>query len=115
MSYFRTTLLSEYIVDGCLISDDKPKCDFLLLNCTKKIAYFVEIKGSDLSRAIEQIDRSIDLLHKDFQEFSVEARIILTRVNTVDLRSSKFIRLEKKLKKYGGGLIKQSREMTEQN
>jgi hypothetical protein len=107
--------LSKYRVDGCLINDDDSKCDYLLLNCTKEVSYFVELKGSDLIKAVEQIDRSIDILHKDFKEYSVEARIVLTRVNTTDLKSSKLIRLESKLKKLNGKLIKQTRQLTEIN
>ncbi len=107
--------LSKYRVDGCLINDDDSKCDFLLLNCTKGISYFIELKGSDLIKAVEQIDRSINVLHKDFKEYSVEARIVLTRVNTTDLKSTKLIRLESKLKKLNGTLIKQTRQLTEKN
>lgn len=107
--------LTKYRVDGCLIKDDDSKCDYLLLNCTKEISYFVELKGSDLIQAVEQIDRSIDILHKDFKEYSVEARIVLTRVNTTDLKSSKLIRLESKLRKLHGKLIKKTRQLTEKN
>lgn len=107
--------LTKYRVDGCLINDDNSKCDYLLLNCTKEVSYFVELKGSDLIKAVEQIDRSIDILHKDFKEYSVEARIVLTRVNTTDLKSTKLIRLESKLKKLNGKLIKKTRELTEKN
>lgn len=107
--------LTKYRVDGCLINDDNSKCDYLLLNCTKEISYFVELKGSDLIKAVEQIDRSRDILHKDFKEYSVEARIVLTRVNTTDLKSTKLIRLESKLKKLNGKLIKKTRQLTEKN
>lgn len=107
--------LSKYRVDGCLIKDEDTKCDYLLLNCTKEVSYFVELKGSDLIKAVEQIDRSIDILHKDFKEYSVEARIVLTRVNTTDLKSTKLIRLESKLKKLNGKLIKRTRQLTEKN
>jgi len=107
--------LSMYEVDGCLIKDNGCKCDFLLLNCTKKISYFIELKGSDLMRAIEQIERSIDVLHKDFKDYSVEARIVLTRVNTTDLKSIKLIKFENKLKKLNGKLLKQTRELVEKN
>lgn len=108
-------ILSKYKVDGCLIDDEDSKCDFLLLNCTKEISYFVELKGSDLIKAVEQIDRSINVLHKDFKEYSVEARIVLTRVNTTDLKSTKLVRLESRLKKLNGKLIKQTRQLTEKN
>ncbi|NOU17426.1 MAG: hypothetical protein HOO91_07705 [Bacteroidales bacterium] len=107
--------LSKYIVDGCLIDDDGSKCDFLLLNCSKEISYFIELKGSDLIKAVEQIDRTIDILHKDFSSYSIHARIVLTRVNTTDLKNTKLIKLESKLKKLNGKLIKQTRQLTETN
>jgi hypothetical protein len=107
--------LTKYRVDGCLIKDKNSKCDYLLLNCTKKISYFIELKGSDLIKAVEQIDRSITVLHQDFNDYTVEARIVLTRVNTTDLKSSKLISLERRLKKLNGKLIKQTRQLTEKN
>ena len=107
--------LSKYRVDGCLINDNDLKCDFLLINRTKKISYFVELKGSDLIKAVEQIDRSINVLHEYFKGYSIQARIVLTRVNTTDLKSIKLIRLENKLKKMNGRLIKQTRKLIEKN
>lgn len=107
--------LSKYRIDGCLISDDGAKCDYLLLNCDKKSSYFIELKGSDLIRAVEQIDRSIDILIASINDFRINARIVLTRVNTIDLRNTKYLRLEKRIKNLGGNLKKQSRQMTEVN
>lgn len=107
--------LTKYIVDNCLIVDDGLKCDFLLLNCDKRISYFIELKGSDLIKAVGQIDRSIDILYKDFEGFSVEARIVLTRVNTTDLKNTKLIRLEGRLRKLNGKLIKKTRLLSEKN
>ena len=62
--------LSKYRVDGGLIADDGAKCDYLLLNCEKKQSYFIELKGSDISSAIDQIDRSIDVLKSDLPGFA---------------------------------------------
>lgn len=104
-----SNFLSKYRVDGGLIEDNDAKCDYLLLNCDKKQSYFIEMKGSDLIQAINQIDRSINLLKKDLAGFSFFARIVLTRVNTVDLRDSRLMRLEKKVNSLNGNLKKQSR------
>ena len=105
--------LAKYRVDGGLISDNEAKCDFLLLNCEQKQSYFIELKGSDLIRAIEQIDRSIDKLKSYLPGFAFFARIVLTRVNTTDLKSAKFLSLEKKLKTLKGDLKKQNGSMKE--
>ena len=107
--------LTKYRIDGCLIADAGAKCDFLLLNCTKNESFFIELKGSDLIRAVEQIDRSIDMLLSSVNDFSINARIVLTRVNTTDLRNTKYLKLEKKIKRLRGNLKKQSRQMTEVN
>ena len=107
--------LSKYNVDGCLLPENVPKCDFLLLNCTKKMAYFIELKGSDLINAVEQVEKTIDRLRNDLDTFSIHARIVLTRVNTMDLKNSKLLRLEKKVKKLKGSLRKSSCLLEDKN
>jgi hypothetical protein len=107
--------LSKYRIDGGLIADGDAKCDYLLLNCDKRKSFFIEIKGSDLIHAVEQIDRSIDLLKSSMLDFSIFARIVLTRVNTTDLKNTKYLKLEKKVKALKGDLKKQNRIMTEVN
>jgi hypothetical protein len=108
--------LSKYKVDGGLISDDGLKCDYLLLNCNRLRAYFIEIKGTDLIHAIEQIDRSIDLLKPAISKFAVFARIVLNRVSTPNFKSNpKYLRLEKKVKTLNGNLKQQSKVFSEQD
>jgi len=105
--------LSKYRIDDGLIADDGAKCDFLLLNCNKQHAYFIELKGSDIIHAIEQIDRSIDILKPQLADSKIFARIVLTRVNTNELKNPKYLRLEKKVKSQNGNLKQQSRELKE--
>ncbi len=70
-------------VDGCLISsNDQRKCDFLFLACDQEkagIAYFVELKGSNLGDAIDQLKSTIELLYPKLSNFSFRCRIIQTR------------------------------------
>ncbi|MCL2682220.1 MAG: hypothetical protein FWE63_01885 [Bacteroidales bacterium] len=105
--------LAKYRVDGGLISDDGAKCDYLLLNCKQRQSYFIELKGSDLIRAIEQIDRSIDKLKNQLLDFSFFARIVLSRANTINLRDTKLLRLKKKVESLKGNLKMQSRFLEE--
>ncbi|GEN76694.1 hypothetical protein [Chryseobacterium hagamense] len=107
--------LSKYRIDGCIINDNGSKCDYILINCTKKKVFFIELKGSDLVKAIEQIDRSLDLLLSYFEDYTIEARIVLTRVNTVDLKDIKLLKLENRIKNLKGQLIKQTRQLDETN
>lgn len=105
--------LAKYRVDNGLIADNDAKCDFLLLNCEQKKSYFIELKGSNLIHAIDQIDRSIDELKSQLSEFSIFARIVVTRVNTIDLKNTKFLKLDKKVKSLKGDLKKQTRLLEE--
>jgi hypothetical protein len=105
--------LAKYRVDGGLISDNDAKCDFLLLNCERKQAYFIELKGSDIIHAIEQIDRSIDMLKPSLPEFAVFARVVISRVNTINLKNTKLLKLERKVKSMHGNLDKKTRLLVE--
>jgi hypothetical protein len=80
-------------VDGCLISsNNQRKCDFLFLACEQEkegIAYFVELKGSNLSDAIDQIKSTIELLYPKLSDFSFRCRIIQTRTPPTQVISQK--------------------------
>jgi hypothetical protein len=106
-------LVSLLHVDNCLITDSGLKCDYLLLNCDKKASFFIELKGADLIHAIDQVDRSIDLLLPKIGGFSVNARIVLSKVYAPDLRSNQYKRLENKLKKLGGNIQKKEKILQE--
>lgn len=95
--------LAKYQIDGGLITDGV-RCDYLLLNCEKKHSIFIEIKGSDLLHAVDQLDRSIDLLKTKLLGFAVFARIVVSRMNTINLKSSRLLKLEKKLELLNGNL-----------
>jgi hypothetical protein len=43
------------IDDGYIASSKVEKCDFLVLNCPDKVAFFIELKGHNLLKAISQI------------------------------------------------------------
>jgi hypothetical protein len=105
-------LFSRFRVDGCLIKEGK-KCDFLILDCEEKKAYFIELKGKDILNALEQIDRSIEVLFSKLNDFNINARIVLSKLNPPDLRSSKYIKLERKLKRWKGTILKKARVLEE--
>lgn len=49
--------VTHYRVDGDVIRDGS-RCDFLLINEDAKIAYLVELKGSDLVKALAQLENT---------------------------------------------------------
>jgi len=69
-------------IDGCVVQDqDTRKCDYLVLVCENKAAYFVELKGCDFSRAVDQLTRTIEDFRKNYEcgEARIFARAVLTR------------------------------------
>lgn len=88
-------------VDGCLIKEGE-RCDYLILSCEDKLAFFVELKGHDLKKAITQIDSSLTKVIHKIQDFKIYARIVLNRNPTPDINSSVEIKLKKRLKQQNG-------------
>ena len=84
----------EYRIDGYVIkTDDGKKCDFLLWNEEKKNVYFIELKGSDLSKAVEQIEETERVLKERykvlFRKMNLFYRVVLNRTPTHKLDSSR--------------------------
>ena len=105
--------ICKYKVDGCLIASSTQKqTDFLLIHPGKMMAYLVELKGSDLLKAVKQIDASLNALRLQ-EELAINARIVLTRVNSIALRDTQYLRLKKRMKSLGGSLKQQTQQMQE--
>lgn len=103
-----------YRVDACLIGEGEKKCDYLLLDANAFNSYFVELKGSDLIAAVEQIDATLTTFNIKLKNFTPFGRIVLTRVNTTQLRSPKYLKLQKRLKDKGGDLKQQTNILEEE-
>ncbi len=109
------------LIDGCLIeSQEEEKTDFLLLKCPKKeedessIAFFVELKGSNLIKAVRQINNSLNILLPKLEEYSIiNGRIVTTRVDKIDLGHTEYKALMKRLKNLKGTLEQKSIQMEE--
>jgi len=69
-------LVRQLKIDGCVITDNIKKCDYLVLNDDKCTAYFNELKGSDISVAIEQIEQTVERLKKDLLNYDKKLRIV---------------------------------------
>lgn len=99
-SSFKIVSLDNIIVikvDGALIdSKSEKKMDFLVLNCDKNEAIFLELKGSNIDDAAKQILSSKKILDKDLNYFiSKKAVIVLNKFNKNDLRSTSYRQLVK--------------------
>lgn len=90
-------------------NDPQERCDYLLLNDTDKRAYYIELKGSDLEKAIRQIDNTIKLLHPGISTYTVFPRIVYF-TGTHDVRGSKVTKWKAK---YRQRVIIRSRKIEE--
>jgi hypothetical protein len=98
-----------YRVDDGLIKGMMSKCDYLLIECSSNGFYLIELKGSDLKHAATQIISTIKwLLPKIVGEKRIYARIVLTKVTSVALKSTEYISLQKLVKEHGGDLKQKS-------
>lgn len=101
-----------YRVDDCLVRTGI-RCDYLLININERKAFFIELKGQDLIHAIEQIEKTIELLASNLSGYAINARVVLSKANTPDIRDTRLIKLQKKLKILNGNFVKSSKILTE--
>lgn len=87
-------------VDGCQILDGS-KCDNLLIDRESGNEYFVELKGTDVAHALEQLERSIDLL-SDKDNISKDVSTFIVSTNVAPKISSKIQVFNKRCKKKYG-------------
>ncbi len=52
------------------------RCDYLLLNDTARESYYIELKGSDIPKATQQIDDTVDLLCDSLPGYKIFRRIV---------------------------------------
>ena len=77
-------------IDGKVIPKeyrDTKRIDFLLLNETKKTAYFIELKGSHIKDAFEQLEVTDKHLNPLLEGYAIQWRIIY-RSRTTRLRTN---------------------------
>lgn len=83
----------QYKLDD--IVQNKECCDFAVLNDELKKTYLIELKGSDINKAIEQLKSAHQLLKKEISNYQFFFRCIY-RSGSHNIRSSKLNNLMKK-------------------
>lgn len=106
-----------YKIDGGVINNDKVlKCDYGIYT-ENDLLILIELKGIDLSHALDQIDNTISILLKqpNIKMKKLSVRIVLSKVGVPRISASKENKLKQLLRKsYGGGdYKKQSRVLEE--
>lgn len=99
---------------GVLASHPGKKADYLFIRCEHNIAYFVELKGCDITKACEQILSTIILFQGVVGNINnINARVVCSRVPAPDLRSTHYRRLENHCKSKNGTLIIKAKKLKE--
>lgn len=91
--------MAVFHVDGAMVQDKNTiKCDNLVLDTTGMKAIFVELKGTDLAHALQQINQTIDMMRDDISNCTKYARIVTSnRTNVPNIRANpEYIKLYKK-------------------
>jgi hypothetical protein len=94
----------RYKIDHCCEFDGKI-CDYLLLCCSEKIAFFIELKGCDLEKGIIQLDNTYEKVKGEIKSFKINARAVISRAPTPDMKSLTKIRFNKKIEGLGGSFV----------
>lgn len=72
--------IRQFRVDGGIFTtpEEGERCDYLLLNdtSTPPRAYYIELKGSNIKKAISQIDTTVQKLSSSLPEYDIYRRIV---------------------------------------
>lgn len=81
----------QFKIDGGVFTDGTTsRCDYLLLNDNLHTSYYIELKGLDLPKAIEQIENTISIIGPSIPEYKIFRRIIY-RTGSHKIRESKVV------------------------
>lgn len=107
--------IAKIKVDGGLAASSREKkADYLFIRCKHNVLYFVELKGSDVTKACKQILSTITW----FQELvgnlhNINARVVSSRSSAPHLRSSYYEQLKRHCNKNNGKLLIRTRLFSE--
>lgn len=85
----RKEYVTHYKIDGIVIKTGS-RCDYLLINEDAMAAYLIELKGSDLVKAAEQIEATEKILKQELSGYSLQYRIVANKCKTQEIYSSAY-------------------------
>ena len=91
--------VEQYKVDGevFLAGSDQERCDFLLLNEDAHTAYYIELKGSDIPKAIQQLTYTVTKLSQKHPQCDKIFYRIIYHSGSHETNSSETLRWKKKV------------------
>lgn len=100
----------QFKLDGGIVKQRKC-CDFLILNDTKKNAYFVELKGGNIHEAVSQFEESEKILRSSLEGYNYFYRIVCSKVITHNVARNSFRKFQDKV----GVCLKYKTNLLEEN
>lgn len=98
--------VTVYVVDDGIFKDNIKKCDWLLLNFTDNQGYLIELKGGNISLAIDQLNLTLDRLTNTLRSSMTGIRLFCRVVGRdgsgSNYRKEKVKALEKRMARLGG-------------
>lgn len=89
----------QYRVDGEIMKDSlKERCDFIVeaQKDSDQRAYMIELKGSDLNKALGQLIKTIEWYKKNLQGYKILPRVVIHRTPTHDIQGAEYRSFKKK-------------------
>lgn len=75
-------------------------CDFLLVNDSTRKAYYIELKGSDIAQAIDQLTEGEKKCKAELHNYTSYYRIVANKARTHEIRNIKYRKFKEKHGKY---------------
>lgn len=88
----------QFHIDGGIVKNSNgERCDFIVEVETmpRSTAYVIELKGSDLNKAISQILNTIQTYRENMAKHRILPRIIIHKVSTHDIHGKRYRDLKK--------------------
>lgn len=92
--------IRQFLVDGDVFPKDREpeRCDVLLLNDTDQQSYYVELKGTDIPKAVRQIENTISLISPSIKNYTIYCRIVVHKARTHKINDRSVIMWKNKRK-----------------
>lgn len=87
--------LRHFKLDGDIFTNTTC-CDFLLINDTNKNAYFIELKGSQIDKAIDQLEAGEQKCKQELAGYQFYYRIVCSKARTHKINDCKFRKFKEK-------------------
>lgn len=108
--------VAVFQIDSKMIgSENTIRCDYLILAVSCEMAVLVELKGTDLRHAFEQIENTRKILEVALKEYKIHARIITSnRTNIPNIKTCpQYVSLKKNIMRHGGNVQIKANKLSE--